>query len=485
MASTFLKAASSALLLSRVGVHAAAVTSGDLSVLTFNVAGLPDILQSNGESGDKTVNTELIGTYFSEYDFDLIHVQEDFNYHAALCKCPHEVHSPPARRQNISIRSLCTSLIITNFQRTDSTDTHPYRTPTSGGAAIGSGLNSLANHPWLNFGRTKWSTCSSDTDYDCLTPKGFTFMRMQVSPITDNNTATFIDAYNLHADAGITDADEVARNSNLNQVLTYAETWSAGNAVLIFGDTNSRYSRVLDTAVRSILDAGYTDAWVEHARGGVVPTAESLCINPQVSGNITCETVDKIWYKSSPLVTLDAESFDYIGTWFLGADGTTLSDHNPINVNFTWTAGAALQQSGFWGGPHGTWFSDAETLDALAASPVVSSLNFRGASRLDSVGVTLADGTSLVHGGTGGTAASLTLASGEYWTSAELCQGKYSDETRNFYILATTSLGNTLSAGKATTDCATFKAPDGWAIVGFVGQDGDEIDQLAFVYAPQ
>lgn len=86
MASTLLKAASSALLLSQVQVHATAVTSGDLSILSFNVAGLPALLQDNGESGDKTTNTELIGTYFSEYDFDLIHVQEDFNYHAALCK---------------------------------------------------------------------------------------------------------------------------------------------------------------------------------------------------------------------------------------------------------------------------------------------------------------------------------------------------------------------------------------------------------------
>lgn len=86
MAPNLLKAASSALLLSGA-VRAASATTGSLSVLSFNVAGLPEILQNNDESGDKTTNTELIGTYFSEYDFDLINVQEDFNYHAALCKC--------------------------------------------------------------------------------------------------------------------------------------------------------------------------------------------------------------------------------------------------------------------------------------------------------------------------------------------------------------------------------------------------------------
>ena len=30
-----------------------------------------------------------------------------------------------------------------------------------------------------------------------------------------------------------------------------------------------------------------------------------------------------------------------------------------------------------------------------------------------------------------------------------------------------------------------FTAEAWWQIVGFLGQDGDEIDQLAFIYAPQ
>lgn len=336
----------------------------------------------------------------------------------------------------------------------------------------------------MDFTRVKWDECSNDTDFDCLTPKGFTFMRMQITPTTDNSTATFVDLYNLHTDAGTTDADEASRNGNLEQVLAYADTWSAGNAVLIFGDTNSRYTRAADTAVDTLLANNFTDPWVQLARDGVVPTAESLCDNPQAATNITCETVDKVFYRGSPLVSLDADSFEYVGSWFLSANGSTLSDHNPVNVNFTWTAGSALRQSAYWGGPHGTWFSDVEALAALDA-PTVSTLTFRGAERLDSVAVTLSSGTNLAHGGTGGTAADLTLGADEYWTSAKLCQGQYNDHTRIFYILATTSAGNTLAAGTETSDCATFQAPDGWAIVGFLGQDGDELDQLAFVYAPQ
>lgn len=96
----------------------------------------------------------------------------------------------------------------------------------------------------------------------------------------------------------------------------------------------------------------------------------------------------------------------------------------------------------------------------------------------------LTNGTVFTHRGTGGTAAPLTLGSNEYWVSAELCQGQKSGETRNFYILATTSEGNTVEAGTSTDDCTTFEAESGWQIVGFLGQDGDEVDQLGFIYAP-
>jgi hypothetical protein len=40
-----------------------------------------------------------------------------------------------------------------------------------------------------------------------------------------------------------------------------------------------------------------------------------------------------------------------------------------------------------------------------------------------------------------------------------------------------------LEAGTSTDNCQTFTAPDGFAVVGFMGQAADEIDQLALVYA--
>ena len=140
---------------------ALAATSGSFTALSFNVAGLPAILQDNSVPGDKTENTASIGTKFAQGGYDIIHVQEDFNYHATLY----------------------------------ANDNHTYRTPTSGGVPFGSGLNTLANSGWTGFTRTKWDKCYID-EGDCLTPKGFTYMRWSAPG------GASIDVYNLHADAG-------------------------------------------------------------------------------------------------------------------------------------------------------------------------------------------------------------------------------------------------------------------------------------------
>lgn len=282
--------------------------------------------------------------------------------------------------------------------------------------------------------------------------------------------------------------DHVARNANLQQVADYIKTWSTGNAVIVMGDTNTRYTRTADTALRTALrsQSGLDDPWVQLHRNGVNPTAGAdalLCDNPAL--NDECEIVDKILYRGSRILSLAASSFTYDGNNFLNTnpehEGSILSDHNPILTSFSWSVSSTFRQSEFWGGPHGAWFS---SLTALPASPTASTITFSGAERLDSVGIKLTDGTNFSYGGTGGTPVSLALASGESWVKTELCSGQQNSQTRIFYIQATTSTGRTLQAGTRTSDCVTYTADAGFAVVGFMGQAGDEIDQLALVYAP-
>jgi hypothetical protein len=76
------------------------------------------------------------------------------------------------------------------------------------------------------------------------------------------------------------DGDEVARAANLQQVADYIDTWSIGNSVIIYGDTNSRYTRAADKITVFETQNGLTDVWVKLENEDVNPTVETDCDNP-------------------------------------------------------------------------------------------------------------------------------------------------------------------------------------------------------------
>ena len=416
---------------------AQAADGGSFSVLSYNVAGLPEGISS--APTPRPSATTAIGGRLGPYD--IIHVQEDFNYHANLYAA----------------------------------DGHAYRTPTSGGAGIGSGLNTLSGIPYDvdDFERARWNSCQYDSG-DCLTPKGFTFMRVRLAE------GVYTDFYNLHTNAGTNDGDEASRASNLSQLSAFIASHSAGNAVVVMGDTNTRYTRAADTIAGFAAVNGLTDAWVKLIRGGVAPAAGSpalVCDEAAVTND--CEVVDKILYRGSKLVTLQATSYNNEHTKFLDSSGAMLSDHDPITTRFSWTRNPDFQLSDQFGGPHGDYFTD---IDAVPAGARARSISLRSGSRVDQVGITLTTGVTLTHGGTGGTASTLTLGSGEYLTTATLCQGSYSGTTRIFSARFVTNLGRALAGGSTTSDCVTRTAPAGWQIAGFHGRTGDEADKIGFIY---
>lgn len=121
-------------------------------------------------------------------------------------------------------------------------------------------------------------------------------------------------------------------------------------------------------------------------------------------------------------------------------------------------------------------------MNSVPAGARATTVSLRAGSRVDQMALTLSNGTTLAHGGTGGTASSLTLGSGEYVTSTQLCQGVKDSQTRIFYTKFTTNLGRTLAGGTSTSDCVTRTAPSGWQIAGFHGRTGDEVDKIGFIY---
>jgi hypothetical protein len=260
---------------------------------------------------------------------------------------------------------------------------------------------------------------------------------------------------------------------------------SIGNAVIIFGDTNTRYTRGPDD-IPGIFAAenGMKDAWVELIKNGVAPIGGSdalLCDNP--STTTACETVDKVFYRGSYAVNIQANSFAYAGDMFLQANGSILSDHNPVLVDYAWTLKKEFGVSDTFGGEEGTWYNDLQALGAAGLSKsTVSSVTLRGAERLDAVAVTLSTGQTFSHGGTGGTENKLALQSGEKLVGATLCRGEKSGKTRVVYAELKTSAGRSVKAGTKSSDCTDTNAPTGRGIIGFLGRSGDEVDMLGFVY---
>ncbi|MET9514360.1 jacalin-like lectin [Streptomyces sp. NPDC002994] len=412
---------------------AADPSGGAFSVLTYNVAGLPQGLSS----GNPATNTPLISPRLGAYD--IVNVQEDFNYHAALY----------------------------------AGDDHPYRTATSGGAGLGDGLNTLSDYAFEDFERVDWNSC---TGTDCLTPKGFTQARVRLAE------GVFVDLYNVHTNADVTEAALAARRANIEQLSDFIQANSAGNAVIVMGDTNTRYTRSGDNIRTLATENGLTDAWVQLVRGGSAPAQGSdAIVCPKTAPTNDCEVVDKILYRGSNLVNLSATRYSNEWASFLGPRGDNLSDHFPHMADFSWTLPSTLRAGDFFGGPHGTAFNDADNLPSPLAP---RTLTLRGGARLDAVALAHDGGTSLTHGGTGGTAASLTLAPGEHLTSVTLTRGQKDGHTRLFSAAFTTDKSRTLKSGSATKDTVTYAAPSGWQIVGFRGRAGDGIDKLGVLYAP-
>jgi hypothetical protein len=281
---------------------AAAARAGTLTALSYNVAGLPTSFGGEGEVNNVFVSPLLNG-------YDLVAVQEDFFFHDDLT---HAVDYPYVSEKD-----------------------------TSGIAGSGDGLLRLSESPFTDFERVPWVACfgTLTNASDCLTPKGFSAARHELEP------GVFLDVYNLHAEAGGEAEDLDARRQGLRQLVDFAEVYSAGNAVLILGDTNSRWTRDGDILPEVISDLALTDVWVELERGGVAPgLGPSLqeCDDPTAAD---CERVDKVFYRGSAALGLTALSYEVPEDAFVDADGLPLSDHEPVVVSFAYRvpeAGRAL-----------------------------------------------------------------------------------------------------------------------------------------------
>lgn len=286
--------------------------SGTFSVLSYNVAGLPQEIS--------TVNPQehipLISPLLNEYDIVL--TQEDFDWWQGVAGTLDFIHY---------------------HERLRAEATHEYRTeqhpgPEAAGLDpasrptlfVGDGLGVLSRLPMTGNTRVAWPECFGGPDTsdggagDCLAMKGFAMVTVTLADGAE------VDLYTLHAEAGGTAEDQRLQADNFTQLADFIEATSAGRAVIIGGDTNL-----------------HTDSDHPDGSGGVDTEVwqgflERTGLTDACTATDCADTssIDKIAYRSGDGVTLTATSHDMPRDRFSAPDGTDLSDHPPLAVEFAW-----------------------------------------------------------------------------------------------------------------------------------------------------
>ncbi|SEL00734.1 endonuclease/exonuclease/phosphatase family protein [Parapedobacter koreensis] len=276
------------------GIVLADNSRGSLSLMTYNIAGLPEFISS--ASTPRAESIAQIGRTIASYD--IVHVQEDFNY---------------------------------NPQLYAGVSNHSFRTKHNGVVPFGDGLNILSKYPIIENRRISWRNCSGT---DCLTPKGFMFTRVQLAK------HVFVDFYNLHATAEKNPRAAYARQKNLQQLSQFIQEQSKGNALVVMGDFNAHYTYMDDDMQRFIQETSLADAWIELIKNGIMPqkTLQHQSL-PNLSIDEQTESLDKILYRGNQRISLMPTAYHVETGKFVDPEGNELSDHLPISVVFNWRFG--------------------------------------------------------------------------------------------------------------------------------------------------
>lgn len=318
------------------------VTTGTFTACTFNVDGLPSIVNSDGPGSS---GTTTMAEKANNLGWDIIAASEDFEYNTQLVNG------------------------LSNYSH------GTYR----GTVGVGQALGSTANTDGLNFfWRTSTTSATGETyvQYNdaegdlyhgantCI-KKGFRHYEVTVDATNNVVIDVYITHMNTYSGDGNTESNAYVKAvlSQLRQLRDYVLEKAKANKrpAVIMGDTNMRYTRhdiktnFLDVVAAYDNNAGYTvsDPWVEFHRGGVYPQWNSLSLMTRfafagdTSNDIVCadnqkgEVVDKIWYINVPGAEVqlkatahqnDVDNFRK-STSNVSYDGVMVEDENGTNTS--------------------------------------------------------------------------------------------------------------------------------------------------------
>ena len=294
---------------------------GLLRVCTLNVDGLPQkilFFTINGDGPGETY-TPFISRYLQHSGFDIVGIQENFNYDTQLRSALYDDYDADEWSGGVVSEGSFLDLLSLKY-------------PCDG-------LNTFwrKNIRMEGYERVIWlENCGVlDHSSDGLATKGFRYYEFELSD------GFQLQLYNMHMDASTTEdelaendgPDREARKKQYAQLFDHIMSKMDHRPIIVLGDLNSYYAR--DKVKQIFLDriaetgrAEAIDAWIEMQRGGNYPEPvegpvsydsygwlregegldKIICINP-VGSNMRLETVNaevmtEGFYRNSTTVPL-------------------------------------------------------------------------------------------------------------------------------------------------------------------------------------
>jgi hypothetical protein len=290
--------------------------SGEFSVLSYNVAGLP--VEISKEHPD--VNIPKISPHLDDYD--VVMTQEDFDW-----------WKPGGLADGLDFNHY--------HERLRADAHHEYQTEQHPGPEavgidiakdrpnmeLGDGLGVLSIYPIADTVRVPWDSCFGEFDSgasDCLAMKGFLMTRLELAD------GVVVDLYDLHGEAGGGEEDQALQVKDFEQLAAYVNEHSNGHAVILGGDTNLHTDPPGDGAHEDSANGEDLQIWNDFLQAtGLTDSCKATnCDGPG--------RIDKIAFRSDGGIELTPRSHEFQTDVFVDDQGEDLSDHQALEVVFDW-----------------------------------------------------------------------------------------------------------------------------------------------------
>lgn len=302
----------------------------------LNVDGLPPSVKAAGvvdvklnPEGPQETGTLQMSKLVAQKGWDFFGVSENFNYNTQLMS---------------EIGSYYNSGTYRGAIPTSVTNVVPYLSgnkwfETDGLNLLWRSNINVSDEEWYLWNKRNGITTDGA---DQLIAKGFRYYTVRIGAGLE------VDVYILHMDAETTEADNAAREVQMNQLVDMILASDNKRPIIIMGDTNCRYTRdnlkgLMFDRINGDPRFEMHDPWIDFSRKGVMPSIGDPAI--MVPGHFdgtnheafqTGEVVDKVFYINNTDargVTLTAKSY-LQDTEFTWPDGSEISDHYPIVIEF-------------------------------------------------------------------------------------------------------------------------------------------------------